>query len=391
MKRFYLYQDLIGTTHILLAESLAKAKYMLLLKNEYVFNLTAKGWLTQHSFKKTELIVITKQLATMLRAGLPIVESLTILIDDHPLVPWRWLLYELKQQIMTGETISEAIGKHTNVFPPIYKEIIAIGELTGQLDDSFNTLALQLNEALTLQKKIKKSMRYPLFLLIVSIIVTLIMLLMVLPKFAEVYENFDAELPMLTQSMIIVSESLQHHYFLFVVLLCVSYASYHFYLKKYYHTAIAKYALQVPIFGVINSTANLAQIFQTLAITQKLGIPLLTGLNVAQKTVFNLQFKHSLLLISNAIEQGNTFNQVISQHNLYPRLCVQLIRVGEESGTLDLMLTRLADYYQQKGIELTDNLAQKIEPLMMSIMAIIIGSLVIAMYLPIFQLGSVIH
>lgn len=163
MKRFYLYQDLIGTTHILLAESLAKAKYILLLKNEYVFNLTAKGWLTQHSFKKTELIVITKQLATMLRAGLPIVESLTILIDDHPLVPWRWLLYELKQQIMTGETISEAIGKHTNVFPPIYKEIIAIGELTGQLDDSFNTLALQLNEALTLQKKLKNQCATPYF------------------------------------------------------------------------------------------------------------------------------------------------------------------------------------------------------------------------------------
>lgn len=391
MKRLYLWQDLNGLQHSLIAESLQEAKLILLQQGEFFFRLKTKGYITSRSFNRHELIIITKQLATMLKAGLPIIESLTLLANEHSLPQWQWVLNDLKANIITGESFSQAIGKHEIVFPPIYKEIVATGELTGQLEECFEKLAHQLENTQILHKRIKKALRYPIFLLSVSIIVTLIMLLIVLPKFADVYKSFDAQLPGLTQGVICLSEMLQHYFLHLIIFTMIIVLVYQFYIKKYHHHSIAKHLLNLPILGNLITTTCITQVFQTLSITQKSGIPLLSGLHAAQKTAYNQIFKISLSEISHTIEQGNSFSQSISKYRIYPDLCFQLILVGEESGTLDLMLEKLAEYYQQKSEELSDNLAQKIEPVMMSIMAIIIGTLVIAMYLPIFQLGNVIH
>lgn len=391
MKRLYLWQDMQGKRHILVAKSFTEAKRMLIQRQELFFKLKLKGYLTARSFKRQELIIITKQLATMLAAGLPIIETLTLLANNHPLPQWQWLLTDIKQHIMLGKTISQTVSYHADIFPSIYQEVIAIGELTGQLETCFERLAQQLDKTYQLQKRITKALRYPVFLLIVSIIVTLIMLLLVLPQFAQIYQNFDAQLPAFTQFIITMSVFVQHYAIYLVILSLLCGLIYRTFLKKRYYHQIEQLLFKMPLVGAIMLTANLAQIFQTLAITQKSGIPLLAGLITAQKTTYHQLFSQTLLQIRHEIEQGNTLSDAIKQYDIFPDFCFRLIRVGEESGTLDHTLTRLAEHYQQKNIEQTDNLSAKIEPIMMTIMALIIGSLVIAMYLPVFQLGSVIH
>lgn len=391
IKKLYKWHATNGSEHVIAAKSLNDAKQILLQQETFFVKLTFKGYITKRSFQKPELITITKQLATMLKVGLPIVESLTLLAQQHPLIQWQWILSELKKNIMSGSPLSLALAQYPAIFSGIYSEIIATGELTGQLEQSFESMAVQLENHQQLQKKLKKASSYPLFLLIVSILVTLVMLLVVLPQFVEVYQNFDAQLPLFTQMVIGLSDH-SKKYFIHLLILGVSIGLfYHGYLKKRYQQEITKYSLHIPIIGKMITSACLAQIFQTLFITQKSGIPLLSGLEAAQKSINNMLFRASLVQIITTIREGKTFSQAINLHPIYPNLCYQLIHVGEESGTLEIMLERLAYFYRQQSMESADNLSTKIEPLMMSIMAIIIGSLVIAMYLPVFQLGSVIH
>ncbi|RKS86841.1 protein transport protein HofC [Orbus hercynius] len=391
IKKLYTWCDQIGNKHVLAATSLSDAKLILLRQEKPFFKLTHHGYLTRYSFKKNELAIITQQLSTMLSAGLPIIESLTLLAEQHHLAQWQWLLNELKHHIMIGEQISQTLSYYPEIFSALYQQIIATGELTGQLEQCFEVLAIQLDNSLERHNKVKKAMRYPLFLFSVSLIISMVMLMMVLPKFTEIYQSFDAQLPAFTQLMMDVSNLIQNHFISIVLLGIIALMFYFGYIAKHYKPYIDQFSLKLPIFGQIITCANLAQIFQTLFMTQCSGIALLTGLSAAQKTALNGQFERSLKRIIEMIEQGQSFSQALCHHSIFPSFCVQLIRIGEESGTLEIMLSRLAENYQQKSFELTDNLSKKIEPIMMSLMAIIIGSLVIAMYLPVFQLGSVIH
>ncbi|XKM13125.1 protein transport protein HofC [Orbaceae bacterium ac157xtp] len=391
MKKLFIWYDIDGNKRLIVAESLHQAKINLLRADTFFYKLKLKAYLTKQSFKRADLIAITEQLATMLKAGLPIVDILSLMAKEHHLLQWRWLLDQLKNDILAGQPLSTAVSYHPTIFPPLYKELVATGELTGQLEHNFENLAMQMQRAQLLQKHIKKALRYPIFLLAVTVVVTLIMLLVVLPKFEEVYSSFDASLPAFTQGLIAVSNLLKTYTLPIFIFMLATFAVFHFYLKKQYKMRLDKYSLKIPVLGKLLATTYLTQLFQTLTITQRSGIPLIAGLQATQNILYNEIFKSSLMSIISAIEQGSSFSQAVSKYAIFPSLCYQLILIGEESGTLDVMLNNLADYYQQQSEDFSDNLAQKIEPLMMSIMAIIIGGLVIAMYLPIFQLGNVIH
>lgn len=391
MKRIYLWQDISGKQHILVAKSFYQARQVLLLQKKLFFKLTAKNYISKRSFSIQQLIVVTKQIATMLKAGLPIIETLTLIANDHPILQWQWLLNEIKQQLILGKTITQALSFYPDIFSPLYQEIIATGEITGQLENSFARLAELLEKNHQLQQKIKKALRYPIFLLLVTIIVCLIMLLVVLPNFIDVYQNFDAQLPPFTQAVITFSNFLQEKYLVLLSIIFISSVIYQKYLKKRYGQIILQLLLKLPVLGQLLISANLTLIFQTLLITQQSGIPLIASIATAQKTTYHQLFQYALAKINIAIKQGKSFSLAINEITIFPKICFQLIRVGEESGTLEIMLQRLANYYESHNDQLTDNLTSKIEPFMISIMALIIGSLVIAMYLPIFQLGSVIH
>ncbi|OCG33865.1 MULTISPECIES: protein transport protein HofC [unclassified Gilliamella] len=391
MKRLYYWYDVDFNQHKIIAESSQAIKRQLLLQGKIAIKIKAGKIITPHSFNRTDLLMITKQLATMLKAGLSIIDTLQLLAQEQAKPHWQYLLLDIKQQIAKGEFLSQVLQQHQSVFSSLYCEIIATGELTGQLDESFEQLALLLEKSIKLQKSIKKAMRYPLFLLLIAMMASLVMLLFVLPKFSDIYQNFDAELPAFTQGVIDFSSYLQQSWLIWCIVFFISYFCYQRYLKVRYRRKIEMIVIKFPFIGKIIQTTCLTQIFQTIGITQKAGIPLLTGLTAAANTTNYFLYRDSISQIIVGIEQGLSFSHVLHGQRYFPNLCSQLIHVGEESGTLDLMLDKLATYYQEQNQTLTDNLSQAFEPLLMLILSLIIGSLIVAMYLPIFQMGDVIH
>lgn len=391
MNRLYFWYDVNFEQQKVMASSIQEVRRKLLLQGKFAIRIKPGARITAKSFSLAQLLIITKQLATMLKAGLPIVESLQLLSQEHDSSHWQYLLDEIKQQLLKGEPLSQVLMYYADIFPPLYREIIATGELTGQLDNSFEQLAAQLEKSLQLQKRIKKALRYPLFLLSVSVIVALVMLLFVLPKFSDVYASFDAKLPFFTQMVIDCSNFLQQYWFGILGFTLTIFWLYKHHIKQRYRQNIDRWLINLPLLGKVIQTSCLAQIFQTLAITQKAGIPLLAGLNAAANVADNSSYQQKIAQMITLIEQGQSFSYGLNRYAIFPNLCFQLIRAGEESGSLDLMLEKLALYYQEQNAELTDNLSQKFEPLLMAVLAFIIGGLIIAMYLPIFQLGNVIH
>lgn len=389
MKRLYFWYDINFQQNKIIATSKQDVKKQLLSQGQIAVKIRFGNIITKKSFKPSDLLIITKQLATMLKAGLSIIDSLRLLIDDQPKPQWQYLLANISQQVVKGETLSTVLYQHHSVFPALYCEIIAIGELTGQLDHSFEQLTLHLEKSLELQKQIKKAMRYPLFLLSVSMLVIMVMMFVVLPKFADIYQSFDAQLPYFTQLVIDLANGVQQNGLIVLLAIMIGYFIFQRFFKKRYQSSIDRRKLTLPLIGQVIQSQCLMQIFHTLAITQQAGIPLLTGLIASANTTVNDYYRDIIRKMINGIEQGNAFSQVLSPY--FPKLCVQLVHVGEESGSLDVMLNNLSLYYQQQNQTLTDNLVKSFEPLLMSFLALIIGGLVIAMYLPIFQMGEVIH
>ena len=389
MKRIYFWYDINFHQNKIIATSKQDVKRQLLLQGQIAIKIRAGNIITKKSFHPSDLLIITKQLATMLKAGLSIVDSLRLLLDDQPKPQWQYLLSDISQQIAKGESLSTVLKQYHSVFPALYCEIIAIGELTGQLDHSFEQLTAHLEKSLQLQKQIRKAMRYPLFLLSVSVVVIIVMMFIVLPKFADIYQSFDAQLPYFTQLVIDIANKVQQNGVLILLVPSMGYFLFQRFFKVRYQLTIDRQKLALPLLGQVIQSQCLMQIFHTLAITQQAGIPLLTGLSASANTTGNSYYRDIINKIINGIEQGNAFSQMLSSY--FPKLCVQLVHAGEESGSLDVMLNNLSLYYQQQNQTLTDNLVKAFEPILMLFLALIIGGLVISMYLPVFQMGDVIH
>ncbi|MCX8597339.1 MULTISPECIES: protein transport protein HofC [unclassified Gilliamella] len=389
MKRIYFWYDINFHQNKIIATSKQDVKRQLLLQGQIAIKIRAGNIITKKSFNPSDLLIITKQLATMLKAGLSIIDSLRLILDDQPKPQWQYLLSDISQQIAKGESLSTVLKQYHSVFPALYCEIIAIGELTGQLDHSFEQLTAHLEKSLQLQKQIRKAMRYPLFLLSVSVVVIIVMMFIVLPKFADIYQSFDAQLPYFTQLVIDIANKVQQNGVLILLVPSLGYFLFQRFFKVRYQLTIDRQKLALPLLGQVIQSQCLMQIFHTLAITQQAGIPLITGLSASANTTGNSYYRDIINKIINGIEQGNAFSQMLSSY--FPKLCVQLVHAGEESGSLDVMLNNLSLYYQQQNQTLTDNLVKAFEPILMLFLALIIGGLVISMYLPVFQMGDVIH
>ncbi|MDR0805471.1 MAG: protein transport protein HofC [Enterobacteriaceae bacterium] len=389
--RLFLWQSIDGKQGEILAQSLAHARQLLIVQGAIPIKLKASVKPEKRCWRLAALSLITRQLATMLQAGLPLSHCLGLIAAEHPQPAWRYLLKALQEQISQGKAFSLALAEYPDAFPALFRELIATGELTGKLDECCLLLAEQQEKLILLQKKIRKALSYPLFILVVALIVVLLMLTLVLPSFAEIYQSFNAPLPNFTQSLISLSELMINHGILMLTIpaLILSY-----YVKKRRSHADWKQReqrllLRLPLCGELLRVNGLAKIFRTLAMTQQAGIPLTAGITSAANAAGNIQFFNALQNILKLIEQGIPLFNALHQQELFPPLSHQLIRVGEESGMLDAMLSKLADIYETEAENLADNLSSKVEPLLMVILGVIVGGLVIAIYLPIFQLGNV--
>jgi protein transport protein HofC len=338
------------------------------------------------------MIQFTRQLATLLQAGLPLVNGLQLLAEEHPSAAWRCLLREITEQVRQGQPFSDVIAGQRAIFPLIYRQLIAIGELTGNLDACCLQLAQQQEAQQKLQKKVIKALRYPLFICAVALLVSILMLVMVLPEFAGVYQSFDAPLPWFTQGLLNLSAILVHSGPWLVLIMAGAVFSYFRWLhpKPQWRRREQATLLRLPLIAQLIKGGSLSQIFRILAMTQQAGLTLVEGLNAAALSVDSLFYRQAIETVRQQIAQGHTFYSALGQQALFPPLCQQLVRVGEESGSLDTLLGKLALWHEQQTFELADTLAQTLEPILMLVVGGIVGTLVIAMYLPIFQLGNVL-
>lgn len=364
----------------------------LLAQNLQPYQVSAGQRVSANRWQGEPMIQFTRQLATLLQAGLPLVNSLRLLAVEHQSAAWRCLLTEISDKVAAGQPFALVLAEQNSIFPLIYHQLIAIGEMTGNLDHCCQQLAKQQEIQQKLHKKVMKALRYPLFICLIAMLVSILMLVMVLPEFAKVYQSFDAPLPWFTQSLLSLSDLLVD---IGPYLFCMLLGIIGFYLRRLHpltHWQRREQALllRVPLISSLIKGNYMSQIFHILAMTQQSGLTLVAGLNAAILSVNNIFYRQALESIEQQLSQGIPFHRALTQQPLFPSLCQQLVRVGEESGTLDILLGKLALWHEQQTHELADTLAQTLEPMLLIIVGGIVGALVIAMYLPIFQLGNVL-
>lgn len=346
--------------------------------------------LTQRYWKATTRIALFKQIAALLQAGLPLLNALRLLGEQHELPGWRCLISTLADDIAEGESFSDVLRHYPQVFPTLYPTLVAVGEITGKLDVCCQQLAMQQEQQRQLQKKVKQALRYPGFVLGVSVTVSIIMLIGVLPEFARLYEAFETPLPPLTQHVLALADVVAHHALLLLSLPVSIVLGYPVCRAR----SIAlrrqeeRFLLKIPLLGALMRGEALSYLFTLLDMTQRAGLTLPAGLTAAT-TLPYFAYQEALRPILRNIEQGDSLQQAMTPYSqLFPPPCAQLIRVGEETGALDNMFNQLAQWHQQQTAQRAETLTHTLEPLLIVLVGGIIGTLVIAMYLPIFQFGN---
>lgn len=389
--RLFLWRNPEGKKGELIAHSRAHARYQLMSQGVRAAKVTREITLRKNVWRARELAPIVRQMATLLQASLPLVNSLELIAAEHPNPVWRYVLRSTKERVVQGAPLSEAMAEHPDAFPTLFVELIATGELTGRLEQCCQLLADRLEKQLALNHKVRKALRYPLFILSAALLVTLLMLAFVLPAFKEIYDTFNAPLPAFTQAILLISDAVQR-YGVGVLLSAVSLTGY--YLKRLrrqekWRRKEQRLWLRLPLVGKLVEANVLALLFRTLAITQQAGLALTRSLQSSANACGDLQYADAMRQVLNQVERGSSLFNAFKQQPQFPSLTLQLIRAGEESGTLDSMLDRLAAVYESEAENMAEGLASRIEPVLMGVLGILVGGMTIAIYLPIFQLGNV--
>lgn len=341
------------------------------------------------AWRGTHRCEVVHQLATLLKAGLTLPDALLMLSRQHPVRQWQALLQSLAEDLAQGTALSAAMRRWPDAFPPIYIAMIHTGELTGALDECCFQLAAQQKTQLTLTGKVKKALRYPLIVLSLAVAVTLAMILLVLPEFAAIYQTFNTPLPALTRGVMALSGLITRAgpWMLAATLLL---AASGFVLRN--HPPWLRYRqrllLGIPVVGGLVRGQKLSQIFTVLALTQRAGIAFLQGLESVEATLTCPHWREAIHHIHQEIAQGTPIWTALKNSGQFSALCIQLVQTGEVSGALDTMLDNLARHHSELTQQQADSLATLLEPLMLVVTGVIIGTLIVAMYLPIFHLGD---
>ncbi|HDR2716891.1 TPA: protein transport protein HofC [Enterobacter roggenkampii] len=325
------------------------------------------------------------QLASLLQAGLTLSHSLQMLAEQHPLKPWQALLQSIADELSEGCPFSESLKKWPAVFSPLHVSMVKTGELTGKLEVCCRQLAQQQKAQQQLSAKVKKALRYPAIVLTLAVLVVLAMVTLVLPEFAAIYKTFNTPLPVLTQMVMGMAAFMQSYALaLFVLLLAPLAVAWALRQNPRWQCIL----LHTPVMGALAKGQKLGHVFTVLSLTQQAGIPFLQGLESAEETVESQYWQGILRGVREDIEKGLPVWSSFQRAAIFTPLCVQLLRTGEMSGALDIMLANLARHHTEQTFQRAENLAALLEPLLLIVTGVIIGTLVVAMYLPIFHLGD---
>jgi type IV pilus assembly protein PilC len=339
-----------------------------------------------------DIALFIRQLATMVESGIPLMHTLEIVAKGQIKPPLQELANELKHDIGAGLTLSEALMKHPQYFSNLYCNLVKAGEQSGTLDIMLNKIACYKERIESIKKKIKKAVSYPLAIISVAVIVTVGLLMFVVPQFEILFQSFGAELPALTLAVVNISQCVQSCWYCIFATIAMSIYAF-IYAQKHsvaFALAIDRLLLKIPIIGLIIEKTVIARFSRTLSITFAAGLPLVDGLKSAAGATGNMMYFNAIEYIKNEVFTGIPMNKAMENTRLFPNMVMQMIAIGEESGALEKMLSKIADFYEEDVDNSVDALSRLLEPVIMSIIGILVGGLIVAMYMPLFKLGSVI-
>jgi type IV pilus assembly protein PilC len=336
-----------------------------------------------------DIVVFTRQLATMIDAGLPLVQCLEILSKQQENSTFKRTIAEIQEDVEAGTTFADSMRKHPKVFDSLYSNMIEAGETGGILDTILNRLALFMEKTMALKKKIKGAMTYPAICLAISILILVVILVFVIPVFEEMFSQMDAALPVPTQIVVALSNAFKEH--LLWIILPIILLIYIF--RKVYSTEkgrlrIDQFFLRLPVVGILIRKVAVAKFTRTLSTMLQSGVPILEALQVVAKTAGNKVIEQAVFRVADAIAEGRPMAEPLMESGVFPNMVVQMINVGESVGALDTMLEKIADFYDEEVDTAVANLTAMIEPFMMVFLGGMIGTLVVAMYLPIFEMAG---
>ncbi|UKA06649.1 type II secretion system F family protein [Photobacterium damselae subsp. damselae] len=346
----------------------------------------------RNQMKSSDVTAITRQLATMIESGVPIVQALKLMASSHHKAEVRAVLTQVNTQVEAGASLSKALKSSSLLFDNFYCDLVATGEETGYLGQVFVRLATYREKSEAMRKKVIKAMIYPSMVMLTAISVTILMLVFVIPQFAAIFGSFGAELPWFTRQVLKASDFLINYGGYLAIGLLLTLVLYRYSYKRSYsfRLRMARLSLRLPIIGNVVLKATIARFARTLATTFSAGIPLLTGLQSAGKTAGNLHIEEAIMEAHTSAAAGMPLYLSLRQCNVFPELMLQMTMIGEESGSLDDMLNKMASLYENDVDNIVDNLGQILEPLIIIVLGVLIGGLLVAMYMPIFTLMSVI-
>ena len=336
-----------------------------------------------------EIVIFTRQFATMIDAGLPLVQCLEILSGQQPNQLFKTTLTEIKKSVEGGSTFADALRRHPKVFDELYVNLVAAGEVGGILDTILNRLAVFMEKSEKLKGKIKGALMYPLVICIIAGIVVAVLLLYVVPIFQGMFADFGSALPAPTQFVVNLSNGLKSYWWAFLGTIIGIVVS----IRQFYHTdrgrvVIDGLLLKAPVFGDLLRKTAVARFTRTMATMISSGVPILEALEIVAKTAGNKIVESAIMQTRISLSQGKTLAEPLAATKVFPSMVVHMIGVGEATGALDAMLSKIADFYEEEVDTAVDTLMSLIEPALMAFLGVVVGGLVITMYLPIFKLAG---
>jgi type IV pilus assembly protein PilC len=339
-----------------------------------------------------DIAVFSRQLATMMGAGIPMVQAFEIIGNGHEKPAMQKLVLDIKSNIEGGSTLHESLAKHPLYFDSLFVNLVEAGEQAGALESLLDKIATYKEKTEALKKKIKKALFYPAAVLIVAVVVSVILLIFVIPQFESLFKGFGADLPAFTQMVVNLFRFVQSQGWW--MLICIGGAFYaFFYFKKRskrMQLLLDRVMLKFPIIGPILQKSAIARFARTLSTMFAAGVPLVEAMGSVAGATGNIVYEEAVYRMKDEVATGQRLQRAMENVGLFPNMVVQMIAVGEESGSLDTMSAKVAEFYETEVDNAVDSMSSLLEPMIMAILGVLVGGMVIAMYLPIFKLGSVV-
>jgi len=339
-----------------------------------------------------DIAIFSRQLATMLKAGVPLVQAFDIVGKGHENASMQDMLLSIKADIEGGDTMAEALKKKPLYFDELFCNLVEAGEHAGVLETLLDKIATYKEKTESMKKKIKKALTYPVAVLVVAFVVTAILLLFVVPVFEDMFKSFGADLPAFTRMVVNMSEWLKEWWWIVLGIIILAIYMFGYFKKRSqpFNHFLDRTLLKVPVVGLILNKSAIARFARTLSTMSAAGVPLVDALESVSGSCGNIIYAEAVLKMREEVSTGQRLQTAMQQTKLFPHMVQQMIAIGEESGSMDAMLAKVADFYEEEVDNLVDNLSSLMEPIIMVILGILVGGLIVAMYLPIFKMGAAV-